>query len=284
MFRYRKLSEEERRIINDKHTERPFTGEYNDFHAQGIFTCKQCDLPLYLSTNKFSSGCGWPSFDEDILKNVERIPDPDGRRTEIICKRCKAHLGHVFTGEHFTAKNIRHCVNSLSLSFISAFTKEGYEKAVFAGGCFWGVEHFFKDLPGVFSTRSGYIGGHVTEPTYEEVCTGLSAHAEAVEIIFDPKIISYEALLKLFFEIHDPEQSSGQGPDIGPQYRSEIFYFTEEQKNTCEKIIHFLQNKGLSVVTQITAASRFYPAEEYHQRYYEKNGKTPYCHKRIQRF
>ncbi len=284
MFRYHQLSSDEKDIIIHKRTERPHSGLYNDFHDIGVFVCKKCDQPLYLSQNKFSSGCGWPSFDEEILDHMKKIPDKDGVRVEIVCSRCEAHLGHVFKGERFTPRDTRHCVNSLSLSFISAFTPERYERALFAGGCFWGVEHLLKDKQGVISAKVGYIGGHVADATYEEICTGLTGHAEAVEIVFNPQIIDYKSLTKLFFEIHDPTQKRRQGPDIGEQYRSVIFYLTKKQKEVAEELILFLKKQGLSIVTEVTPAGPFYPAEEYHQNYYDKTGKIPYCHKWVKRF
>jgi peptide methionine sulfoxide reductase msrA/msrB len=141
-----------------------------------------------------------------------------------------------------------------------------------------------KKIPGVVKVRSGYTGGPVTEPTYEEVCSGLTGHAEAVEIIFDPEQVRYETIIKTFFEIHDPTQLNRQGPDIGEQYRSEIFYLSAAQQTVAKRLIEQLRDTGIQVATKLTPATSFYPAEEYHQNYYEKTGKLPYCHQRVKRF
>lgn len=163
-------------------------------------------------------------------------------------------------------------------------TESTTEVAIFAGGCFWGVEYYMKQLPGIISIESGYIGGHQENPTYQEVKTHVTGHAEAVRIVFDTSCVDYETLAKRFFEIHDPCQADGQGIDIGPQYRSEIFYTNEQQKATAERLIAILRATGLPVVTRLTPASTFWPAEDYHQRYFEKNGGEPDCHRYVKRF
>lgn len=275
----KKLTPEEHRVIIEKGTERPFSGKYYKHSESGTYTCTQCGSPLYRSESKFDSECGWPSFDNQIPGAVISIPDKDGVRTEIICAKCNGHLGHVFIGEGFTPRNTRHCVNSISMNFIPDI-----QTAIFAGGCFWGVEHLMQQQKGVISVESGYIGGSTLNPTYEQVCTKSTGHAEAVRVTYDSRTVDYKTLAKLFFEIHDPTQANGQGPDIGPQYRSEIFYTSPEQKDIALDLIKQLENKGLKVATKVTPATKFYPAEEYHQDYYQRQGTQPYCHRHVKRF
>jgi peptide methionine sulfoxide reductase msrA/msrB len=282
--KYNDLTPEEERVIIHKGTERPFSGRYVNHKEKGTYICKRCEAPLYRSESKFDSHCGWPSFDDEIPGAVKRIPDADGQRIEIVCMNCGAHLGHVFTGEGFTAKNTRHCVNSISMKFIPERNDAMTETAYFAGGCFWGVEYHLKKQAGVISVRSGYMGGHTSNPTYREVCSGTTGHAETVEVVFDPSQTSYETLARIFFETHDPTQKNRQGPDVGSQYRSEIFYANDEQKKTAEKLMGMLKEKGYRVVTELSPAGTFWPAEDYHQDYYAKTGKQPYCHVYTKRF
>jgi peptide methionine sulfoxide reductase msrA/msrB len=279
------LTEMEAAVINRKSTEMPFTGKFDTLAKEGTYICKKCGMALYHSSDKFKSGCGWPSFDDEIGGAVKRLPDRDGMRTEIQCSVCGGHLGHVFTGEGFTPKNVRHCVNSLSLDFVPAHLQPGtYGTAIFAGGCFWGVEYFMQRAVGVVSVASGYTGGSRSNPSYEQVCSGTTGHAEAVKVIYDTRLASYETLLRLFLEIHDPTQVGGQGPDLGEQYRSEIFFMNDFQKEVAERNLNLLRSKGLKISTALTKAFEFYPAEDYHQNYYSKIGKLPYCHRYTKRF
>ena len=279
--KFNQLTPEEKRVLIDKGTERPFTGKYDDFFEGGIYTCKQCNAPLYRSEDKFHSHCGWPSFDDEIPGAIVRKMDADGRRTEILCANCDGHLGHVFEGEGITEKNIRHCVNSISMNFVSA---EELKTAYFAGGCFWGVEHLLQQQPGVVSVVSGYMGGRTENPTYQEVCNKTTGHLEVVEVSYRSDQTDFEMLTKLFFEIHDPTQRDGQGPDKGEQYDSAIFYHNDEEKEIAEKLINILKVKGYDVVTRLLPMSTFWKAEDYHQDYYQKNGKQPYCHRYEKKF
>jgi peptide methionine sulfoxide reductase msrA/msrB len=277
------LNDAEKRIILEKGAERPFTGKYWDHFESGTYVCRQCGAALYQSKSKFHSDCGWPSFDDEMPGAVRRQPDADGRRTEILCAQCGGHLGHVFEGEGLTEKNTRHCVNSASLAFIPEASR-ALERAIFAGGCFWGVEHQFRQAKGVRSVTSGFTGGKTENPTYKQVCTGRTGHAEAVEIVFDPKQVTYEELARMLFEIHDPTERNRQGPDVGTQYRSAVFYLSDEQKRVAEKLIGLLRAKGYKVVTEVTPASTFWLAEACHQGYFSKHPERTSCHARVPRF
>jgi peptide methionine sulfoxide reductase msrA/msrB len=286
--KYNDLTPDEERVLIHKGTEVPFSGEYYVHNEDGTYTCKRCDAPLYRSTDKFDAGCGWPSFDDEIPGAIKRVPEAELPWSEIVCANCGGHLGHVFVGEGFTPRNTRHCVNSVSLNFVAAGEpmeqEVKTEKAFFAGGCFWGVEYHLEKIDGVLAARSGYMGGQVEKPSYEEVCSGNTGHAEAVEVEFDPSKTDYETLARLFFEIHDPTQRDRQGPDHGSQYRSAVFYVDENQKAIAEKLIGILKDKGLKVATELAPADTFWPAETYHQDYYDQTAKQPYFHAYTKRF
>ncbi len=272
------LNRKEIEIIEHKGTEAPFTGEYWNHFDEGVYICRKCGAPLYRSESKFSSQCGWPSFDDKIPGAVSESPDADGRRTEITCTACGGHLGHIFSGEKYTPKNTRHCVNSRSIRYIRT------QRAIFASGCFWGTQYHFDKFDGVILTTAGYAGGETEFPTYAQVCTGTTGHVEAVEVMYDPEHTSFEELAKLYFETHDPSQKNGQGPDIGNQYLSVLFYNNKHEKETAEKLISILENKGIAVAAKLVPSGIFWPAEPYHQHYYEVKGSTPYCHIYKKRF
>jgi len=276
---FKNLTPEERHVIVDKGTEAPFTGEYDNFYQSGIFVCRACGSPLYDSSDKFDAGCGWPAFDKVREGAIRQYSDTKlgYERTEITCAKCDGHLGHVFTGENLTPQNTRHCVNSISIRFIA---NDALKKATFGAGCFWGVEELFRTLKGVYSTDVGYSGGNTKNPSYKEVCNDNTNHAEVVQIEYDPKQISYQELINIFWENHNPTTLNRQGPDVGTQYRSVVFYHDHEQKEIAHRTKNDLELSGKykeAIVTEIVPYVTFYRAEEYHQEYLLKAGKGS-CH------
>jgi peptide methionine sulfoxide reductase msrA/msrB len=277
------LTEEEKRVIEEKGTEAPGTGEYEKFDGEGVYQCRRCDAYLYRSKDKFDSNCGWPAFDDEIDGSVLRQTDSDGRRTEIICNRCRGHLGHVFEGENLTEKNVRHCVNSVSMKFLESSQVQTKETIYLAGGCFWCIEAVFKIIVGVLNVESGYAGGDVDNPTYEQVSAGNTGHAEILKIDFDPTVVSLEKILTVFFDSHDPTTLNRQGNDIGTQYRSAIYTTSSEQLDVVKNFIEKVQDDfSEPIVTEIGLLSdfgtgKFYSAEDYHQDYFEQNDQAPYC-------
>ncbi len=278
MLKTKSLSPEILEIVRNKGTEHPFSHHYQKIQ-KGSYLCRQCGLALFRGNNQFNSSCGWPSFDQEVVGAVQHQKDSDGQRTEILCARCGAHLGHVFAGEGYTPHNKRYCVNGLSLDFVENQNITDTEEGLFAAGCFWGVEYYFKQLPGVLKTEVGYSGGHTDHPNYRSLCEGGTGHSEVVRVLYDPTVLSYEKLCQFFFELHNFVQQDGQGPDIGEQYLSRIFYYDEAQKETALRLIESLTEKGYSVATMLLPVSVFWPAEEDHQDYYTKKGEMPYCHR-----
>jgi peptide methionine sulfoxide reductase msrA/msrB len=274
------LTPEQYRVLRQAGTERPFSGKYDDFKDAGVYLCAACGSRLFASETKYDHGTGWPSFTSPLDKSRLEFREDRSHgmvRTEVRCADCGSHLGHVFadgpppTGEHY-------CINSAALDFLPSgkdrgMKNEDTETAIFAAGCFWGVEDKFRRMKGVLSTRVGYTGGHTKNPTYQKVCSDTTGHAESVEVVFDPRVVSYGALLEAFFRFHDPTQVNRQGPDVGSQYRSAIFTLNEAQKDAALSAIAKLDASGrydCPVATQVLPASEFTPAEDYHQKYYEK--------------
>jgi peptide methionine sulfoxide reductase msrA/msrB len=284
------LTPDQYRVMRQCGTEPPFSGKFNDHYTEGTYICAACRAPLFRWESKYDHGSGWPSFTSPIGKEaVEYREDLSFgmRRIEVLCTSCGAHLGHVFddgptpTGEHF-------CVNSAALDFLpegastsAAAIKDakagGPGTATFAAGCFWGVEYKFRQVKGVTDAVSGYTGGTTEDPTYVQVCADRTGHVEAVRVTFDPAVVSYEELVRFFFTVHDPTQVDGQGADVGTQYRSVIFTHDEAQKETAQKVMAEVGASGRfkkPLATALVPALEFTRAEEYHQRYYEKSGKT----------
>ncbi len=282
-MQYNKLNDFEKSVIENKGTEPAFTGQYDNFYKPGTYICRKCNQPLYSSKAKFDAGCGWPAYDDHFPNSVNRSIDKDGSRIEITCSNCGGHLGHVFEGEGLTDKNVRHCVNSVSVKFVDESEQlppiiNINETIILAGGCFWCTEAIFKQLRGVVEVTPGYTGGTLKNPTYEDVTSGNTGHAEAVQIIFDPNIITLNTILEIFFATHDPTTLNRQGNDIGTQYRSEVFYITQSQKEVSEKYILEISNNYTNpIVTKVSPFSEFYEAELYHKQYYFNNKFNPYC-------
>ena len=282
-----KLTPEQYYVLRDKGTERAFTGKFVFTKDKGTYKCAGCGEHLFTDDMKFESNCGWPSFDKEVAggKIIQTEDNSHGmKRTEITCARCGGHLGHIFD-DGPTETGVRYCVNSASLSFekedkMNTDENEKIEMITLAGGCFWCIEAVFEELMGVIKVESGYSGGKLNNPSYKDISTGKTGHAEVVQITYASNVISIEELLEVFFTLHDPTTLNRQGADVGTQYRSAIFYHNQEQKNTAEKIIKTLnENKVFEnpIITAVEEYTKFYIAENYHQEYYKLNKQEPYC-------
>lgn len=292
----RQLTEEQYYVLREKGTEAPFSGKLLLNKEKGIYKCGACGNELFTDNMKFDSHCGWPSFDKEISggKIVTREDFSHGmKRVEIECARCGGHLGHLFD-DGPTETGLRYCVNSVSLEFESEkentiFKSKEMSSVIdtitLGGGCYWCVEAVYEMLDGVVKVESGFSGGTVKNPSYSDVCTGKTGHAEVVQIVYDNSKTSLDEILKVFFTVHDPTTLNRQGADVGTQYRSVVFYRNEDQMKRVNSIIVELNKEKVyanPIVTQVAMFNIFYIAENYHQDYYSDNKEEPYCKMVIQ--
>ena len=270
------LTPEQFNITRLKGTERAFSSELCSYFEPGRYACICCGTELFDAETKFESGTGWPSFTQPIKENAVAYHKDISfgmQRIEALCNTCDAHLGHVFQ-DGPKPSGLRYCMNAVSLKKVSVNEK----KIDFGGGCFWCTEAIFQRIIGVVKVESGYSGGTVNNPTYREVCSGTTGHAEVVEITYKPDEISFDDLLRIHLSTHNPTTINKQGADRGSQYRSIIFYRTEEEKESAMKIIDEMQKSYPDmIVTQLEMFEHFYKAEDYHQNYYNSNQEGGYC-------
>jgi len=288
----RQLSPDQYYVLRQKGTEKPFTGKLLLNKEKGIYKCGACGNELFTDDMKFDSECGWPSFDKEITGGKIKTVEDNSKgmhRTEIICSRCGSHLGHLFN-DGPTKTGLRYCVNSLSLEFVGANSQKKIitntiDTITLGGGCYWCVEAIYQQLDGVIKAESGFSGGQIANPSYEEVSTGKTGYAEVVQITYDKTKSSLEEILKVFFSVHDPTTVNRQGEDVGTQYRSVIFYRNQQQQQLAHDIIQALDKEHIynnPIVTEEVAFNRFYKAADNHQNYYNKNKQKSYCRLVIQ--
>lgn len=270
------LSPEEYRITRQKGTERAHSSDLCNLFEPGRYACVCCGTPLFDSEEKFQSNTGWPSFTQPVKSNAIAYHKDRGfgmYRIETVCNTCDAHLGHVFQDGPPPA-GLRYCINALALKKLDT----NLRKATFGGGCFWCTEAVFQRLEGVVQVKSGYSGGKVINPTYREVTSGLTGHAEVVEITYDKDKISFEDIMRVHLTTHDPTTLNRQGADKGTQYRSIIFYRNEEERAKAMSVIQEVQSAYEEmIVTDLQSFEAFFEAEAYHQDYYNQNSDKAYC-------
>ena len=277
------LSAEQYRVTRHKGTERPFSSELCSLFQPGLYGCVCCGTLLFDASEKFESGTGWPSFTQPVKANAIAYHADHAHgmtRVETTCNTCEAHLGHVFP-DGPAPSGLRYCMNAVALQKQAGSEGKVDEKlatATFGGGCFWCTEALFRELEGVHAVASGYSGGHVDNPGYRAVCNGTTGHAEVIQVLFDPAVISYRELLEIHLETHDPTTLNQQGADKGTQYRSIIFTHDAAQRQTAEAVLEALRGHfAAAIVTEITPFDTFYKAEDYHQDYYQMNAEAGYC-------
>ena len=264
------------RITRLKGTERAHSSEMCSLFEAGKYACSCCDTLLFDSGEKFESGSGWPSFTQPLEENAVAYHKDTTHgmyRMEALCNTCDSHLGHVFQDGPMPS-GLRYCINALSMKKINS----NEVKATFGGGCFWCTEALFQQLRGVSTVKSGYSGGDIVNPTYREVCSGMTGHAEVIEVTYNPKEISFEDLLKIHLTTHNPTTLNRQGADRGTQYRSVVFYRDDAEKTAATGVIEELQSVfDKPIVTELTPFQAFFSAEANHQNYYNENSNGRYC-------
>lgn len=272
------LTPDQFQIARLKGTERAGSGAFCERHEPGLYGCVCCGTPLFDSRVKFESGTGWPSFAQPVQENAIKYHKDSSfgmTRVEVMCNTCDAHQGHVFP-DGPEPSGLRYCINSASMKLIEDENTE--TTTVLGGGCFWCTEAVYQRVQGVSSVESGYSGGSIKNPTYREIGTGRTGHAEVIKVTYNPEVLNYSDLLRIFFSTHDPTTLNRQAYDSGTQYRSVIYYQTEEEQKVAQEVMEEMADYfDDAIVTELSPLGAYYKAEGAHQNYYNDNGNQPYC-------